>query len=208
MRVGRPESLPITLTETTPTGVGLQAVPTPTDPNWNCSATDVGTNTVDCVYTPTSAIAPGTALEPIVVPAFMADTTVGDQITDSSPTASSPDSTEVFASDTVTVAQAPVGLNVGVTTPGRFGPDRHRLRLPRGRDGGLGASRVGPDHGDRSPAVGYRAHGSAVRDGLGLLELGPEPGVHGLLRRLHVHASGRRCRAGDGASRPSSCPPC
>ena len=111
---GQPESQPITLTETTPLGVGLQSVPTPTDPNWNCSATNVGTNTVDCVYTPTSAIAPGTTLEPIVVPAFMADTTVGDQITDSSPTASSSDSTAVNASDTVTVAQAPVGLTASV----------------------------------------------------------------------------------------------
>ncbi|HXQ63206.1 MAG TPA: hypothetical protein VN796_12790, partial [Acidimicrobiales bacterium] len=112
---GLPESLPITLTETTPTGVGLQAVPTTTDPNWNCSATNVGTDTVDCVYTPTSAVAPGTALEPIVVPTFMSDTTFGDQITDSSATASSADSTAVHATDTVTVAQAPVGLTLGVS---------------------------------------------------------------------------------------------
>ena len=59
-------------------GAAWRAFRDPSDPNWNCSGTNFGNSTVDCVYTPPagSPIPPGTMLEPIVVPVFMTDTNV------------------------------------------------------------------------------------------------------------------------------------
>ena len=60
-----PESQPVTVT-VGPSGLAsgetLVSVPTPSDPNWNCSGSDIAQQTVVCVYTPTagSPIQPGT----------------------------------------------------------------------------------------------------------------------------------------------------
>lgn len=60
---GGPESLPVTVT----VGPGalapeetLLSVPTPADPHWDCSGSDIAAQTIICVYTPTSPIPPGT----------------------------------------------------------------------------------------------------------------------------------------------------
>ena len=61
-----PESQPITITDTLPAGETVSALPS--GPGWNCSATQVGSQTVSCTFTPSAALAPGAALPPLTVP--------------------------------------------------------------------------------------------------------------------------------------------
>ena len=56
-----PETQPITLSDTFDPGVTLLSV-LATDPNWNCSGTVLSTNTVSCVYTPTSPLTANTTI--------------------------------------------------------------------------------------------------------------------------------------------------
>ena len=63
---GGTEAQPVTITDTLPAGVTVSAPPSGS--GWDCSATVVGSATVSCTYTPSSALAPGTALPPLDLP--------------------------------------------------------------------------------------------------------------------------------------------
>ena len=62
---GGTEAQPVTITDTLPPGVTVSAPPSGN--GWDCSATVVGSSTVSCTYTPSGALAPGTALPPLAV---------------------------------------------------------------------------------------------------------------------------------------------
>ena len=99
------EALPVTLDDTLPSNEALTAEPFGT--GWDCSATDMTNNVVECVYTPTSGVTG--ALPAVTIPTKFTSGTIGSSVTDTA---------TVFSSDSL----APASADVSVTLVSVFVP--------------------------------------------------------------------------------------
>jgi outer membrane protein OmpA-like peptidoglycan-associated protein len=94
-----PETAPVILTETFPTGITPQQ-PTSLSANWTCPAPSG--QTITCTYTHVAALAPGTVLPAVDVPTLIDASASGPLV--ASGTASSTDAESAVASDAGTVS--------------------------------------------------------------------------------------------------------